>query len=148
MSKFCNICEIRQIHITNEVPYLGFQGQGTLSGGSLCSVGWGEPCANCTRGVQSRQTRRLSWVLDPTTVGQMICRPVYRCLIFGQPTPGKALSGGGGALERPPYRDQDVYCLRFRRTCVVFVYMCTFFYLLARVIKVITHDRHRVCLSL
>ena len=51
--------------MTNEVPYLGFQGQGTWSGSSWCSVGWGEPCTHCTRGVQSRQRRRLSVVVGP-----------------------------------------------------------------------------------
>ena len=71
VSKFWNICEIRQAHMTNEVPYSGFHCQGTWSGDSWCSVGWGELCADCTRGVQSRQDAAFPWWLDPTTVGQM-----------------------------------------------------------------------------
>ena len=68
------------------IPYLGFQGQGTWSGGSWCSVGWGKLFAHCTMGMQSHQKRRFSVVDGPynnqsngvTTTGGRPTRPHSR----------------------------------------------------------------------
>ena len=63
------ICEISWAHMTNEVPYLGFQGQETWSGGD--AVLGGVSLAHIAHGLcNPEKDAAPPWWLDPTTVCQ------------------------------------------------------------------------------